>query len=54
MKLNATCEMVPITWPKVGQLHPFAPIDQAMGYREMIRDLEEKLMKITDFDAISF
>ncbi|MEM6662992.1 MAG: glycine dehydrogenase (aminomethyl-transferring), partial [Pseudomonadota bacterium] len=53
MKLNATVEMLPITWPEFAELHPFAPADQAEGYREMIGDLNEKLCQITGYDAIS-
>jgi glycine dehydrogenase len=52
MKLNATSEMIPITWPEFAELHPFAPIDQAQGYREMIAGLEDALKAITGFDAI--
>ena len=52
MKLNATSEMIPVTWPEFGGLHPFAPLDQAQGYLEMIRGLEEWLKIITGFDAI--
>ena len=43
MKLNATAEMLPITWPEFADIHPFAPADQALGYKEMIDDLSEKL-----------
>jgi glycine dehydrogenase len=52
MKLNATSEMIPITWPEFGDMHPFAPIDQAQGYVEMIRGLEDWLKVVTGFDAI--
>ncbi len=52
MKLNATSEMMPITWPEFTDLHPFAPLDQAAGYLEMIRSLEDGLKAITGFDAI--
>ncbi|MBS1230081.1 MAG: glycine dehydrogenase, decarboxylating [Proteobacteria bacterium] len=52
MKLNATSEMIPITWPEFADLHPFAPIDQAQGYMEMIAGLENALKAITGFDAI--
>ena len=52
MKLNATSEMIPITWPEFADLHPFAPIDQAPGYMEMITVLEAALRAITGFDAI--
>ena len=53
MKLNATVEMIPVTWPEFGNLHPFAPEDQAQGYHEMIDDLNAKLCQITGYDAIS-
>ena len=53
MKLNATAEMLPITWPDFAEIHPFVPPDQALGYTEMINDLSEKLCKITGYDAIS-
>ena len=53
MKLNAAAEMMPITWPEFGSLHPFAPADQALGYREAIDDLSEKLCEITGYDAFS-
>jgi glycine dehydrogenase len=53
MKLNATSEMLPITWPEFGALHPFAPADQVQGYVELIRDLERMLMAVTGYDAVS-
>ena len=53
MKLNATVEMIPVTWPEFGQLHPFVPADQAKGYAHMIHDLNLKLCQITGYDAIS-
>ncbi|RVU35044.1 glycine dehydrogenase (aminomethyl-transferring) [Hwanghaeella grinnelliae] len=53
MKLNATTEMIPITWPEFANIHPFAPADQATGYREMISDLEQKLATITGYAAVS-
>lgn len=53
MKLNATTEMIPITWPEFANIHPFAPADQATGYREMIADLEQKLATITGYAAVS-
>ncbi|SMY09893.1 aminomethyl-transferring glycine dehydrogenase [Flavimaricola marinus] len=53
MKLNAAAEMMPITWPEFGALHPFAPVDQAAGYVEAITDLSEKLCEITGYDAMS-
>ncbi|MDE1168553.1 MAG: aminomethyl-transferring glycine dehydrogenase [Pseudomonas sp.] len=52
MKLNATSEMIPITWPGFAALHPFAPIEQAQGYKAMIDELERWLCAITGFDAI--
>ena len=53
MKLNAAAEMMPITWPEFGSLHPFAPTNQALGYAEAITDLSEKLCEITGYDAMS-
>jgi glycine dehydrogenase len=53
MKLNATAEMLPITWPEFAEIHPFVPADQALGYAEMIDDLSAKLCQITGYDAIS-
>jgi glycine dehydrogenase len=53
MKLNATTEMIPITWPEFSALHPFAPQDQALGYAEMFRDLEARLCAISGYDAVS-
>ncbi len=53
MKLNATIEMIPITWPEFANLHPFVPADQAQGYTRMIADLNDKLCQITGYDAIS-
>src|SRR5262249_29498284 len=53
MKLNATTEMIPVTWPEFGQLHPFAPLEQAAGYRELIDELEQMLVEITGYDAVS-
>jgi glycine dehydrogenase len=53
MKLNATTEMIPLTWPEFSNIHPFAPVDQVAGYTEMISDLAAKLCAITGFDAIS-
>jgi len=52
MKLNATSEMIPITWPQFANLHPFAPREQAVGYTLMIEELERWLCAITGFDAI--
>src|SRR5205823_4356646 len=53
MKLNATAEMIPITWPQFANIHPFAPADQAQGYAELIAELSTKLCEITGYDAIS-
>ena len=53
MKLNATAEMIPVTWPEFGAIHPFAPLDQAEGYLEMIHQLEAALVEITGYDAVS-
>ena len=53
MKLNATTEMVPVTWPAFGRLHPFAPLEQAEGYAELFRQLETWLAEITGFAAVS-
>ena len=53
MKLNATTEMEPVTWPEFASLHPFAPIDQAAGYVEMIQSLEHMLAEVTGYDAVS-
>jgi len=53
MKLNATAEMEPITWPEFAGIHPFAPVDQARGYLQIISDLERWLVKITGYDAVS-
>jgi glycine dehydrogenase len=53
MKLNATSEMLPVTWPEFGGLHPFCPPEQAAGYREMMSQLEGWLAEITGFAAVS-
>jgi glycine dehydrogenase len=53
MKLNATAEMMPITWPEFSSLHPFAPLDQAEGYRQLLGELSAWLAEITGFAAIS-
>lgn len=52
MKLNATAEMIPVTWPELSNMHPFAPIEQAKGYQQMIDELDQMLRAITGFDAI--
>ncbi len=53
MKLNATTEMIPITWREFAQMHPFAPLDQAQGYQQLFEELESMLCEITGFDAVS-
>ena len=53
MKLNAAVEMLPITWPEFGGLHPFVPLSQAEGYQQMIRETEEMLCKVTGFSGCS-
>jgi glycine dehydrogenase len=53
MKLNATSEMFPVTWPEIGKIHPFAPASQTEGYQEMFRQLEAWLAEITGFAAVS-
>ena len=53
MKLNATTEMIPVTWPEFGGIHPFAPVDQTEGYAEMLTELEAWLADITGYDAVS-
>lgn len=53
MKLNATAEMMPVTWAEFANIHPFAPNEQTVGYRQMIAELEAWLLEITGYDAIS-
>ncbi|WP_413707546.1 aminomethyl-transferring glycine dehydrogenase [Ralstonia sp. Ralssp110] len=53
MKLNATAEMLPVTWPEFSNIHPFAPADQTVGYREMIDQLEQMLCAATGYAAVS-
>ncbi|MFA5669004.1 MAG: aminomethyl-transferring glycine dehydrogenase [Balneolaceae bacterium] len=53
MKLNATTEMIPVTWPEFGQIHPFVPKNQAKGYEQLFDELNAWLCEITGFDAIS-
>lgn len=53
MKLNATAEMLPVTWPEFGAIHPFAPEDQTQGYRQMIGEVEAMLCAATGYDAVS-
>lgn len=52
MKLNATAEMIPVTWPEFGKLHPFAPLAQTQGYQLLLADLEDWLVKVTGYDAV--
>ncbi|REE01734.1 aminomethyl-transferring glycine dehydrogenase [Marinoscillum furvescens] len=54
MKLNATTEMIPVTWPEFGSIHPFAPASQTEGYKELIDELHDWLAEITGFAAVSF
>ncbi|WP_030316470.1 aminomethyl-transferring glycine dehydrogenase [Streptomyces flavochromogenes] len=53
MKLNATTEMESVTWPEFGQMHPFAPVEQAQGYLTLITELEERLAEVTGYDKVS-
>ncbi|MBH62866.1 MAG: glycine dehydrogenase (aminomethyl-transferring) [Alphaproteobacteria bacterium] len=53
MKLNATTEMLPVTWPEFSNIHPFAPLDQAAGYLELIHGLQHMLAEISGFDTVS-
>src|SRR5919198_1511248 len=53
MKLNATSEMAPVSWPEFANVHPFAPLEQARGYLDLIRELEAMLVEITGYDAVS-
>lgn len=53
MKLNATTEMIPVTWPEFGNIHPFAPSEQTEGYKQIINELEDYLREITGFAGIS-
>jgi len=53
MKLNATSEMIPVTWPEIGNIHPFAPENQTEGYRELIDRLSAALCEVTGYDAVS-
>lgn len=53
MKLNATTEMLPVTWPEFSRMHPFAPVEQSKGYQELFRQLEGWLAEITGFSAVS-
>ena len=53
MKLNAAAEMIPVTWPEFGQMHPFAPINQSQGYQELAEKLSDMLCEITGYDGMS-
>ncbi len=53
MKLNATAEMIPVTWPEFANIHPLAPAHQAIGYKQLIDELEAMLVEITGYDAVS-
>ncbi len=53
MKLNATSEMIPVTWPEFANIHPLAPADQTVGYRQLIAELEQMLVECTGYDAVS-
>ncbi|XP_055925780.1 glycine dehydrogenase (decarboxylating), mitochondrial-like [Argiope bruennichi] len=54
MKLNSTTEMMPCSWPKLVNLHPFVPVEQAQGYQRLFKELERDLCEITGYDSISF
>ena len=53
MKLNATSEMIPVTWPEFSNMHPFAPLDQSLGYKKLIDQLSNWLIEVTGYDAVS-
>uniref|UniRef100_UPI003217A6DE aminomethyl-transferring glycine dehydrogenase n=1 Tax=Dyella sp. TaxID=1869338 RepID=UPI003217A6DE len=53
MKLNATAEMIPVTWPEFGNIHPLAPAEQTQGYKQLIDELEAMLVECTGYDAVS-
>ena len=53
MKLNASAEMLPVTWPEFANIHPFAPAQQTQGYRQLISELEQQLCQITGYSAVS-
>ena len=53
MKLNAASEMLPVTWPEFSRMHPFVPVEQAAGYQQLFRELEQALSTITGFEAVS-
>ena len=54
LKLNATSELVPVSMPEFNSLHPFIPPEQAVGYQEMLEELERDLCEITGYDRFSF
>jgi len=54
MKLNATSEMLPITWPEFANVHPLAPASQVQGYKQLVDELEQQICEITGYDAVSF
>ena len=54
MKLNSTTEMMPCSMPEIYNLHPFAPTEQAIGYRQLFEELERDLCEITGYDHVSF
>lgn len=53
MKLNATAQMIPVSWPEFANMHPFAPIEQAQGYKQMLDELGDALIELTGYDNIS-
>lgn len=53
MKLNATTQMIPVTWPEFGSIHPFCPVEQAKGYTILLKELDYALKEATGFDAMS-
>ncbi|WEJ63416.1 aminomethyl-transferring glycine dehydrogenase [Thiomicrorhabdus lithotrophica] len=53
MKLNATAELMPVSWPEFANIHPFVPLDQAQGYQQMVTELEKMLCETTGYDAVS-
>ena len=53
MKLNAVAEMLPVSWPEFSDVHPYAPLDETVGYREMITQLEQMMVAVTGYDAVS-
>ena len=54
MKLNAAIELLPLSWPEFGEIHPFVPVDQTEGYQQLFHELGKMLMEVTGFDAVSF